>query len=269
MTVMDKRMIDCAVPLSLASIQSFKNDGTFAFGRYLNPGWKQLTLFEKEAILKAGCHIVSIFETGGYHLSYFTKSRGIVDARLASELAKRLGQPVGTPIFFAVDCETGSVADMNKVRDYFTGIYQGIESYKVGVYGSEFTCDNAHADFYFQTFAWSYGKSSKRACIYQSDNDVTEHGARVDDDKIGGGYWPLDVPHVIQVSHPLLKLTKPFTVSNDVKELQKALTHHGISCSADGVFGPGTDKCVKEFQSSRHLVADGIVGPRTWAELDK
>lgn len=36
----------------------------------------------------------------------------------------------------------------------------------------------------------------------------------------------------------------------------------------DGVFGPVTGRRVREFQGSNQLVADGIVGPRTWAALE-
>ena len=36
---------------------------------------------------------------------------------------------------------------------------------------------------------------------------------------------------------------------------------------ADGIFGPGTEKIVKHWQSSNGLVADGIVGPKTLGKL--
>ena len=45
----------------------------------------------------------------------------------------------------------------------------------------------------------------------------------------------------------------------DVKVLQKFL---GIK--PDGDFGPATDKKVKEWQKSQGLLADGIIGPKSW-----
>jgi len=47
-----------------------------------------------------------------------------------------------------------------------------------------------------------------------------------------------------------------------VKMMQEAL---GIS--ADGIFGPGTERVLKEWQASKGLVADGIAGPATLGEL--
>ena len=35
----------------------------------------------------------------------------------------------------------------------------------------------------------------------------------------------------------------------------------------DGKFGPLTEEAVKEFQKAHGLVADGIVGEKTWAAL--
>jgi peptidoglycan hydrolase-like protein with peptidoglycan-binding domain len=36
----------------------------------------------------------------------------------------------------------------------------------------------------------------------------------------------------------------------------------------DGVFGPSTENAVKEFQKDSGLVADGIVGQRTWEAFE-
>jgi putative chitinase len=54
----------------------------------------------------------------------------------------------------------------------------------------------------------------------------------------------------------------------DVAALQKGLLAAGHSVTPDGDFGPGTDAAVKQFQASRGLQADGIVGPATWSALD-
>jgi putative chitinase len=47
-----------------------------------------------------------------------------------------------------------------------------------------------------------------------------------------------------------------------VKMMQEAM---GIG--ADGIFGPGTERALKEWQASKGLVADGIAGPATLGEL--
>ncbi|MEV6103515.1 glycoside hydrolase domain-containing protein [Streptomyces sp. NPDC051940] len=53
-----------------------------------------------------------------------------------------------------------------------------------------------------------------------------------------------------------------------VTRLQRALTAAlGRTIAIDGDFGPGTEQGVRDYQSSRGLGVDGIVGPATWAAL--
>lgn len=51
---------------------------------------------------------------------------------------------------------------------------------------------------------------------------------------------------------------------NDVKGLQTLLNYRGAGLTVDGVFGANTEARVIEFQQAVGLVADGIVGARTW-----
>ena len=48
----------------------------------------------------------------------------------------------------------------------------------------------------------------------------------------------------------------------EVKTLQEF-----FSITADGIFGPGTARAVKKWQSKNGLGADGIVGPKTLGKL--
>lgn len=55
-----------------------------------------------------------------------------------------------------------------------------------------------------------------------------------------------------------------------VKDLQARLNRDYPLYShlvVDGIFGPGTDSVVREFQKRAGLVVDGIVGPATWGKL--
>ena len=54
---------------------------------------------------------------------------------------------------------------------------------------------------------------------------------------------------------------------SNVKALQQLLNKYGYGLAEDGIFGSGTYSAVQRFQASKGLVADGIVGPLTWAKL--
>ena len=57
-------------------------------------------------------------------------------------------------------------------------------------------------------------------------------------------------------------LLKIGSKGEDVKKLQAKL-----GTTADGSFGPGTEKLVKEWQAANGLTADGIVGDGTWSKM--
>ena len=57
-------------------------------------------------------------------------------------------------------------------------------------------------------------------------------------------------------------LLKVGSKGEDVKKLQSKL-----GLTADGSFGPGTEKAVKAWQTANGLKADGVVGDGTWSKM--
>lgn len=72
------------------------------------------------------------------------------------------------------------------------------------------------------------------------------------------------VPVADTADYPVLRAGDSGTA---VKVLQAALNNAVTDIGVDGAFGPGTTTAVKNFQSSKHLSADGVVGANTWAAL--
>lgn len=77
----------------------------------------------------------------------------------------------------------------------------------------------------------------------------------------------LDYTHKISNKKPV-NVVIPQTIRKgstgaNVKKLQGLLKN----LVADGIFGNITEAAVKAYQKSKGLVADGIVGPKTWTEL--
>lgn len=66
----------------------------------------------------------------------------------------------------------------------------------------------------------------------------------------------------------MLRLRQPFLQGEDIRELQVALAANNVNVDTDGIFGPATEKAVRQFQSQNGLVADGIAGPATLAALN-
>ncbi|MGH9280675.1 MAG: peptidoglycan-binding domain-containing protein, partial [Acidimicrobiales bacterium] len=63
---------------------------------------------------------------------------------------------------------------------------------------------------------------------------------------------------------PVLKVGSK---GEDVRTVQRLVTHHGHPAADDGLFGPMTAQAVKDFQTAKGLTVDGIVGNQTWGAL--
>jgi len=65
------------------------------------------------------------------------------------------------------------------------------------------------------------------------------------------------------------QLRTPMMRGSNVSWIQQRLHHHGAHLQIDGLFGPGTDHEVRNFQKTHHLGVDGVVGGKTWGSLAK
>lgn len=64
-----------------------------------------------------------------------------------------------------------------------------------------------------------------------------------------------------------MKTLKYGSKGEQVSQLQHLLISHGAKIAKDGDFGEMTEKAVIAYQKSANLIADGIVGAKTWRSL--
>lgn len=74
----------------------------------------------------------------------------------------------------------------------------------------------------------------------------------------------------LKAKGPRQKYSQKAEFRPTTKEIQTALKNAGFdSGSLDGKMGPRTRQAIKDFQKSKGLVPDGVVGPKTWTSLGK
>ncbi len=119
----------------------------FAVRYYSHTSAKNLSAAEAKAFSGAGIDLVAVWESAGNHAGFFTRSQGVDDATSAHNLAMKIGQPPGTPIYFAVDFDATAAEVSVGVIPYFQGVAAGLtaighgtQDYSAGVYGSGFVC---------------------------------------------------------------------------------------------------------------------------------
>lgn len=280
---MSVKAIDCATKLNSTMATGLKQAGFLYVGRYLgDPSrWKTLEPAEVNALKSAGLKIISIWETAPTKRSYFSVEQGKEDAREAFKWARAVGQPEGTAIYFTVDYDAQK-ADFDEIKSYFKAVAETLSGYKIGAYGSydviETLSATSYVDYFFQTYAWSDGRQSIYANLYQYKNGQSLAGVTVDFDEVKKaiGEWggsaaktdKLKAKKITEASN-LLRLGDKGTA---VKELQHDLIKSGYSCGkkgADGIFGEDTEAAVKKLQHAYKIAVDGIVGDQTRAALKK
>ncbi|HEO8419408.1 TPA: DUF1906 domain-containing protein [Yersinia enterocolitica] len=183
---------DCATKLTEKMARDLKGAGFEYAARYLGKSWKSFDKKEAEIIRKAGIKLISIFQKSANKLSYFTEKQGSMDGKDAEKWAKAVGQPEGTAIYFAVDCDmTGK--QMSTIQSYFLAVKKQLPSYKVGIYGSYavmYAMKN-YADYFWQTYAWSRGEVAPFIHMYQHENNIIIEGVNIDRNRVmqSPGHW--------------------------------------------------------------------------------
>lgn len=179
--------VDCT-GLSPSQIANLAKNGVKYVGRYLaHSSWKALNVGEVANIKAAGLQIFSIYESNSTQESYFSSAKGKSDALDAINLAKAIGQPTNTAIYFTVDYDA-QASDLPAILAYFKAVKANLVGYKVGAYGSftvlNYLHENKVADYWFQTMAWSNGQRNKFLHIYQYQCDKQFAGVNVDLDNL-------------------------------------------------------------------------------------
>lgn len=97
---------------------------------------------------------------------------------------------------------------------------------------------------------------------FQVDRGLTADGV------VGPETWRVLYEAGYRLGDRLLFLRRPHQRGEDIAELQSRLSQLGFDPGkVDGIFGPGSERAVLEFQRNRNLTEDGAAGPEVLTEL--
>jgi hypothetical protein len=154
--------------------------------------WKRLTAVEAKAITGAGLGLLTIYEdNAGEALKGAVE--GTNDGNKALAEARLIKEPESAVIYFAVDSDIQK-KDFHLIGEYFLAAKKAVYPYNIGGYGSYDVCEYLYSigiTFLWQCYAWSHGKVSTHANVYQHQNGANVCGISCDlNDSFGGeGFW--------------------------------------------------------------------------------
>lgn len=200
--------------------------------RYMSPppNGKNISSAEVAGLRAAGIGILLNWEsTSGRPLG--GAAYGTADGLAAAAFAESIGAPHGLTIYYSCDQST-SANQYPAIADYYRAATAATAGrYKVGAYGSvdviNYLVGQGVISGRWQTYAWSGGRLSPYADLYQYQNGQGLVGATVDfnriiNDKNLGVWWPegLDpngggTPIVVPTEDEMFIITDPIAGENE------------------------------------------------------
>ena len=227
-------------------LSRLKSAGIKTIGRYYDRAYgtgigevcyhnksKTLTKAELTAIENAGMSVYVIFQhcnqsCANYDLeNKLTADKGRKDARAAVQLARDLGQPAHTPIYFGVDfdpypgkdCAIPAARIWPSVEAYFNQINEVFAqtSWQVGIYGAGVTCKRL--------------KESGKAKFFWLSTSLGHVGSP---EFFNSGEWHL-FQNVTEIKRPYAPDTIDTDVANPAQTYFGQWTSHGRGAAHDPV----------------------------------
>lgn len=164
--------------------------------------------------------------------------------------------------------EEYKVGTLTTIRDNFRA-YKSMEDGVAGYY--DFINTKRYSNLKTATNYTEYatlikadGYATSSTYVKTLCDTVTKYGLSAWDKSYNA---PISTPQPPSNGYPTLRKGSK---GGYVKELQTILNYnYGAHLVVDGIFGALTQITVISFQKMRGLKADGIVGPKTWAELKR
>ena len=157
---------------------------------------------------------------------------------------------------------------LTTIRDNFraySSMAEGIKGYYDFISGKRYANLKTATDYkQYATLIKADGYATSSTYVKTLCDTVTKYGLSVWDKSYNP---PKQASQSLTGAYPTLRKGSK---GGYVKELQTILNYnYGAHLVVDGIFGSLTQIAVISFQKLKGLVADGIVGPKTWAELKR
>ena len=219
---------DCAQPITQGLLPRLAASGAGFAIRYFTPDLaeaKDLTAAEVSRVVSAipGFVFVSVFETTAARALGGT-SAGVSDAWSALQCASRVGQPVGSAIYFAVDFDLVG-EQLGQAKAYFQAIRdvfgRQAKPFRLGVYGNGLVCQTL-LDAKIVELTWlagGLGMTGSRAFLLSQKWNLLQHvgdearlglGISIDSDEAAAaepasyGGWTTEMQTQVQTPAPII-----------------------------------------------------------------